>query len=246
MVGGVSPRLVLAWAGRIEALRDLPVRTREALSALVFLALNVKTLVLLAVLDSGVTRQERRDRERAQRRQVIVNAARELAEAEGWESVTTRRLADCIEYSQPVLYSHFEGKDAIVSAVALEGFGELAAVLHNARERAGSPDAEPRAVASAYLEFARANPALYEAMFTLSIDLTFAGSDTPAPVHAGFVELRKTLAPLAGDRDAETFTEIAWSGLHGLATLSQASRLRPAFYDQRLAMLVDQLATARA
>ena len=110
-------------------------------------------------------------------RQVIVNAARELAEAEGWESVTTRRLADCIEYSQPVLYSHFEGKDAIVSAVALEGFGELAAVLHSARERAGSPRAEPRAVVSAYLEFARSNPALYEAMFTLSIDLTFAGSD---------------------------------------------------------------------
>ena len=193
-----------------------------------------------------MTRQERRERERAQRRQVIVNAARELAEAEGWESVTTRRLADCIEYSQPVLYSHFEGKDAIVSAVALEGFGELAAVLHEARERAGSPGAEPRAVARAYLEFARANPALYQAMFTLSIDLTFAGSDTPAPLHAGFTELRQALAPLAGDRDAETFTEVAWSGLHGLATLSQAGRLRPALYDQRLAMLVDQLGTGPA
>ena len=61
--------------------------------------------------------------ERAQRRQVIVNAARELAESEGWEAVTTRRLADRTEYSQPVLYSHFEGKDAIVSAVASRGLG---------------------------------------------------------------------------------------------------------------------------
>ena len=121
-----------------------------------------------------MTSQERRERERAQRRQVIVNAARELAEAEGWESVTTRRLADCIEYSQPVLYGHFEGKVAIVSAVALEGFGELSATLRNARKTAGWPDAEPRAVASAYMEFARANPALYQAMFTLTVDLTFA------------------------------------------------------------------------
>jgi AcrR family transcriptional regulator len=193
-----------------------------------------------------MTRQDRRERERAQRRQVIVNAARELAEAEGWESVTTRRLADRIEYSQPVLYSHFEGKDAIVSALALEGFGELAGILHNAREKADSPGAEPRAVASAYLEFARANPALYEAMFTLRVDLTFAQSGTPAPVHASFAELREALAPLAGDRDVETFTEVAWSALHGLATLSQAGRLRPAFYDQRLAMLVDQLGAARA
>jgi AcrR family transcriptional regulator len=193
-----------------------------------------------------MTRQERRDRERAQRRQVIVSAARELAEAEGWESVTTRRLADCIEYSQPVLYSHFEGKDAIVSAVALEGFGELAGMLHNARKTAGSPPAEPRAVAGAYLDFARANPALYQAMFTLRVDLAFAQPDAPAPVHAGFAELREALAPLAGDRDAETFTEVVWSALHGLATLSQAGRLRPAFYDQRLAMLVDQLGTVRA
>jgi hypothetical protein len=96
----------------------------------------------------SMRRQERRARERQQRRQVILDAARELAEAEGWESVTTRRLADRIEYSQPVLYSHFEGKDAIVSAVALEGFSELSAILRDAREKAGSPDVELRAVAS--------------------------------------------------------------------------------------------------
>ena len=187
-----------------------------------------------------MTRQERRERELAERRQVIVDAARELAEAEGWESVTTRRLADRIEYSQPVLYSHFEGKDAIVTAVALEGYGELAIVLHAARERAGSPDAEPRAVASAYLEFARANPALYEAMFALSVDLRFAQSDTPAPLHASFVELRDAVVPLAGVRDGETLTEMFWSALHGLATLSRAARLRPAFDDARLSMLIDQ------
>jgi hypothetical protein len=71
-------------------------------------------------------------------------------------------------------------------------------------------------------------PALYEAMFTLKVDLTFAQSDTPTPLHAAFVELRDALAPLAGDRDIETFTEVVWSALHGLATLAQAGRLRPA------------------
>jgi len=191
-----------------------------------------------------MTRRDRRERELAERRQEIVNAARQLAEAEGWESVTTRRLADRIEYSQPVLYSHFDGKVAIVTAVALEGYGELATLLHTSRQQAASPEAEPRAVASAYLEFARANPALYEAMFAMNIDLRFAQSDTPAPAHACFVEMRDALAPWAGARDIETFTEIVWSGLHGLATLSGASRLRPDFYDQRLVMLIDQLSPA--
>jgi len=58
-----------------------------------------------------------------------------------------------------------------------------------------------------------------------------------------FAELRAALAPLAGDRDPDTLTEVVWSTLHGLATLSQAGRLRPDFYDQRLAMVADQLGT---
>jgi AcrR family transcriptional regulator len=52
-----------------------------------------------------VPAQEHKERERAGRHRLIVSAARELAETEGWDAVTTRRLADRIEYSQPVLYS---------------------------------------------------------------------------------------------------------------------------------------------
>jgi len=79
-------------------------------------------------------------------------------------------------------------------------------------------------------------------MFTRPVDLTFARSN--AVLHAGFVEIRTALAPLAGDRDVGTFTEVFWSALHGLATLSRADRLRPEFYDQRMAMLVDQFSRA--
>ena len=41
--------------------------------------------------------QSRRERERAEREQLIITAARELAEAEGWEAVTTRRLAERVD-----------------------------------------------------------------------------------------------------------------------------------------------------
>jgi len=97
--------------------------------------------------------RERRDRDRARRQQLIVTAARELAETEGWEGVTMRRLAERVEYSQPVLYSHFKGKADIVRAVAMEGFGELAAELHSARTAASSPAAALRGLAAAYLLF---------------------------------------------------------------------------------------------
>ena len=71
--------------------------------------------------------------ERAQRRQVIVNAARELAESEGWEAVTTRRLADRTEYSSRPLQP-FRGQRRLRERSSLEGFGELAALLHNANK----------------------------------------------------------------------------------------------------------------
>lgn len=47
-----------------------------------------------------MTIQTRRERERAERERLIVEAARNLAETEGWSAVTTRRLSAEVEYSQ--------------------------------------------------------------------------------------------------------------------------------------------------
>jgi AcrR family transcriptional regulator len=186
--------------------------------------------------------RERRERDRASREQLIVTAARELAEAEGWDAVTTRRLAERVEYSQPVLYSHFAGKAAIVRAVALEGFSELAAELRDARTAAPSADAALRAVAAAYQRFAESRPAVYDAMFVLPADFPFGLPETPAAPRAGFAELLAALAPVAGNRDLETLGEVAWSALHGLAALARGNRLRASHQQARLDLLVDQLA----
>src|SRR6266540_6099047 len=135
--------------------------------------------------------QDRRVRERAGRAQRIVTAARELAEAEGWDAVTTRRLAAKIEFSQPVLYSHFPGgKDAIMSAAALEGCAELAVDLGKAR------DGGLAGVAQAYVGFADAKPALYDAIFTLASDLPFAEEDAPAALKDAFAGLFVVVEPV--------------------------------------------------
>lgn len=185
--------------------------------------------------------RERRERDRASREQLIVTAARELAEAEGWDAVTTRRLAERVEYSQPVLYSHFAGKAGIVRAVALEGFSELAAELRRARTAAPDADAALRAVAAAYQGFAQSRPAVYDAMFVMPTDIPFAMPETPAAPRAAFAELRAALAPLAGNRDLDTLGEVAWSALHGLAALARGNRLRASHQQARLDLLADQL-----
>ena len=187
--------------------------------------------------------RERRERDRASREELIITAARELAEAEGWDAVTTRRLAERVEYSQPVLYSHFaDGKAGIVRAVALWGFSELAAELRHARAAAPSAEAALRAVAAAYLRFAQSRPAVYDAMFVMPTDIPFGMPETPAAPRAAFDELLTALASLAGDRDLDTLGEVAWSALHGLAVLTRGNRLRPSHQQARLDLLVDQLA----
>lgn len=185
--------------------------------------------------------QQRKERDRAARHRLIVGTARELAEAEGWDAVTTRRLAERIEYSQPVLYSHFHGKDEIVAAVALEGFTELTAAVR-AEVPAGAPArAAVAALARAYLGWAERNPAVYDAMFSLSSGLPFADAATPAVMQEGFDALLEVFAAVAGSAHPGLLTEVGWAALHGLATLTRAGRLPREHAAERLEVLVDRL-----
>ncbi|MEU9379112.1 TetR/AcrR family transcriptional regulator [Streptomyces sp. NPDC048255] len=187
--------------------------------------------------------KERKERERAERERLIVATARELAEQQGWDAVTTRRLAERIEYSQPVLYSHFRGKRAIIGAVALEGAVELAATVRAAASRANSPRERVAALARAYLDFAERNPAVYDALFQLDGGLAYAQEDTPEPLKDAFAALLECLAEVAGDGvHPGLFTEVFWAALHGLATLTRAGRLLPEDAEPRVELLVDRLA----
>jgi len=189
--------------------------------------------------------QERKERERAGRHQLIVSTARELAEAQGWDAVTTRKLAERIEYSQPVLYSHFRGKKEILGAVALEGITELGVALRAAvaEQPAGRPAVA--ALARAYTDFATDSPALYDAMFSLDNGLPFATETTPAPLREAFQALLDPLAAQAGpDEEPGLFVETFWAALHGLVTLTRAGRLPADRIPSRITLLVNRFVGA--
>jgi len=147
------------------------------------------------------------------RRDQVIRAARDLAEAEGWPAVTMRRLAGALRVTQPVLYSAFTGRQALVDAVALAGFTDIAAALE-------AVEASPLPRMRAYLDFAAAHPRVYEAMFSLPSGLAFAAEDTPEPLRRAFAAIL-TAFPDADEVQAE----VAWAALHGLATLQAGGRL---------------------
>jgi AcrR family transcriptional regulator len=66
--------------------------------------------------------KERQEREREAVARSILDAARELFVAEGYQNVSIRKIADRIEYSPAAIYSYFPSKDDIFFALAEEGF----------------------------------------------------------------------------------------------------------------------------
>jgi AcrR family transcriptional regulator len=187
-----------------------------------------------------MTAHQRRARERAERERTILATARSLAEAEGWDAVTTRRLADAIEYSQPVLYSHFpDGKAGIAAALALEGVAEMGEHLRRRRGNTRTARNLLIRLAEAYLEFAEQNPVLYQIIFTAPTTLIFADEASPAPLRAAFSEIVTSVTPVAGDHDPQLVAEVFWSALHGLATLDRDGRLSRDNVAARTRVLVD-------
>jgi hypothetical protein len=125
-----------------------------------------------------------------------------------------------------VLYGHFaDGREGIVRAVALDGFARIAPFLRG----------DVRGVTTGYLTFARENPAVYEAMFSLPTDLAFGTGAAPVELRAAFTGLADAVG---GD---ETRAETLWAALHGLAELSRHGRLRPAAVQERIELLVELL-----
>ena len=179
---------------------------------------------------------ERKQRDREARRAQIISAARRIAELEGWPSVTVRRLSDEISYSQPVLYGHFESREGILAAVAIEGFQEIGLALEKARKRA-KPLKMVESVASAYLEFAASSPALYEVMFSLSLNIPFADAATPPELRFAFAQLLEMFQEQGSK--PEVLSELFWAGLHGIADLTRTKRFPPSRQKERVKMFVE-------
>lgn len=118
---------------------------------------------------------ERRQREKENIRTSILEAAFSLAKTEGWASLSMRKIADAIEYSAPVVYDHFENKEAILYEISLNGFHCLHIDLLKAQQAHETPEEKLRAIVDAYWQFAFKNKEYYQLMFGLGMQCSGKG-----------------------------------------------------------------------
>jgi len=112
--------------------------------------------------------KERQERDREAVRRAILDAARELFVAEGFQNVSIRKIAERIEYSPAAIYGYFPSKDDIFFALAEEGFrllGDPASVRDDPALKDAPPLERVRAAFWRLYEFSREQPQYFALMF---------------------------------------------------------------------------------
>jgi AcrR family transcriptional regulator len=166
--------------------------------------------------------KERRDRERAEVRATMLNAVREIAAADGWQTVSIRKVAERTEYSPTLLYQYFESKDAVVHEIRRQGYDDLLARLVAVVKKEADPHKRLVLIARADVELAFEQPEVFKAM--LGMDGTPCDPPPDATAHKEIgLLIRECLALLAesslppGELDlrAESF----FSAIQGVVTM---------------------------
>jgi AcrR family transcriptional regulator len=173
----------------------------------------------------GIT--DRKQRQKEEVRSSILDTAWDLVVSEGWHSFSIRKIADAIEYSVPVIYSHFENKDAILLEFNRKGFRLLTEAMAAAKAGESSPADEIRAMGRAYWNFAFANKEYYQLMFGLGIPTCETVSKIPAMQDFNQVITSSivAMAPKGKPLPFDPFLKYQsfWSMLHGLVSINMNS-----------------------
>ena len=180
----------------------------------------------------GIT--ERRERERKEVREKILDAARELFVAEGYEAVTMRKVAEKIEYSPTAIYFHFRDKEALMRELCDADFAALSAEFQKIG-RIPDPIERLRRIGRAYVGFAVAFPNHYRLMFMTPHPVAKCSDERQAirgnPEQDAYAFLKVTVEEsIATGRlkpefaDPELVSQMVWSGVHGVVSLQIAKR----------------------
>lgn len=173
----------------------------------------------------GIT--ERKARQKEELKFLILKEAWDIVKAEGWQSLSIRKIADAIEYSVPVVYTHFENKEAILLEFTKQGFHLLNQQLKKAIGSSKDSNQQIEAMAQAYWNFAFKQKEFYQIMFGLGI---------PACDKVNEVEEMKTMSDLfisviensialGNNKKADKYLKFHtfWSILHGIVSIQMVA-----------------------
>ena len=186
---------------------------------------------------------QRRERQKAEIRELILDASRRIVLEEGYEALSMRKIAEAIEYAPSTIYLHFESRDEIARELVRDGFEVFSGYF---RPAAAIIDPWERLaeLGRLYIKFALERPESYRLIFMTKFSDAVVppkqsheeAEDTGGQV---FTLLRGTVEELVRTKRMRTIdpslgAELAWASMHGLVSLRLACENMP-FTDIRSA-----------
>lgn len=175
--------------------------------------------------------KERKERDRAEMRDMILQSAHQLFIDRGFEEVSIRNIAEAIEYSPATIYLYFKDKNEIFYALHGEAFKKFNNYMASLATIA-DPFDRLIGMGEKYIQFTMDHPQYYEIMFIM---------DAPMDCDENrdeWEEGNKALASLENiligcqqvgrfkDQDPKVLAFSIWSYMHGMCSLSLRKRLR--------------------
>lgn len=171
---------------------------------------------------------ERKQRQKEEFRASILEAAWLQVLSDGWQSLSIRKIADAIEYSIPVIYNHFENKEAILLEFTREGFQKLADALEDVKSKHDVPADQLEAMAHAYWDFAFEHKEYYQLMFGLGIPACERVNQIGEMKHMATIMIStiKDAIVLSSNKDVDYFLKYHTylSILHGLVSIQMIQK----------------------
>lgn len=172
--------------------------------------------------------KERREREKAEIREKILEAARDLFVNEGFEAVSMRKIADRIEYSPTAIYLHFKDKEAVLRELCDADFLTLAKQFRRIAKIA-DPIERMRQTGLAYAAFAVEFPNHYRLMFMTPhphSEPDDSALEKGNPEQDAYAFLKSVIAECIDTgrlrpelQNPDLVAQVMWAGVHGIVSL---------------------------
>ena len=156
-------------------------------------------------------------------RQKVLQASLALIDERGLDRLSMREVARKAGVSHQAPYHYFADREAILAAIAGEGFAKLGQALMRAAEGAGADAGKAvEAMGRAYVDFALRHPAYFQVMFRADAVPLERYPEARKQEDEAFGRLVEGIDKALAGQPAETSRKLAiasWALVHGLATL---------------------------
>jgi len=169
--------------------------------------------------------KERKEREREERKELILNTAEEIITSEGIDNLSIRKIATKIEYSPGIIYHYFKDKDEIINYIMVKGYKRILSTLTAIRLSDKKPKEKLMEGLKNYILMALSIPLEYKTiMLSSSPDIfkhtsvLFKGAGEKREAIGMLCEILKDIYRESPKEESyiELTAQVLWSSIFGL------------------------------